>query len=149
MARIRSDSGEPLARLVPRWCGTLLLALGVLTLPWTAGLAVMLPSSERSAHYDISWTGFDLLLCGLLLHTGWSIARHRPGGELSAAMTGTLLVVDAWFDVLSAPDAAQLLTASAMALLVELPLAALCLWIAAHRGSAFLQRERRAPQGEP
>ncbi len=132
---------------MPRWCSTLLLVLGVLTLPWTAGLAMVLPSSERSAHYDVSWTGFDLLLCALLLRTGWSTSRRRADGGLSAAMTGTLLVVDAWFDVLSAPDTPQFLTALAMALVVELPLAAMCMWIAVH--SDPLRSRERKPEKNP
>lgn len=127
--------------LIPRWCSALLMALGALTLPWTAGLAVVLPSSERSAHYDVSWTGFDLMLCALLLYTGWNTLRRREQSELSAAMTGTLLIVDAWFDVLGAPDTTQFLTALAMALLVELPLAIFCFWIARHVDAARVRRE--------
>jgi hypothetical protein len=127
--------------VIPRWCGIFLLVLGVLTLPWTAGLAVTLPSSERSAHYDVSWTGFDLMLCALLLRTGWTAMRRREQSELSAAMTGTLLVIDAWFDVLGAPDTTQFLVALAMALCVELPLAGFCFWMAKHVDTARLRRE--------
>lgn len=132
----------PLApRVVPRWCGLLLLILGLLTLPWIAGIAITLPSSERSAHYDVSWAGFDVLLCVLLLRTGWLAVRRREQSELTAAMAGTLLIVDAWFDVLSAPDTAQFLIALAMAVLVELPLAGLCLWIATRVDAARRRRE--------
>ncbi|MBS2963166.1 hypothetical protein KGA66_08925 [Actinocrinis puniceicyclus] len=129
------------AKTVPRWCGVLLLVLGMLTLPWIAGLAVVLPSSARSAHYDVSWAGFDLLLCVMLLRTGWSALRRREQSELTAAMAGTLLIVDAWFDVLSAPDTAQFLVALAMAVFVELPLAALCLWLSGRVDAARRRRE--------
>lgn len=125
---------------VPRWCGVLLLVLGLLTVPWIAGLAVVLPSTERSAHYDVSWVGFDVLLCALLLRTGWDALRRNEQSELTAAMAGTMLVVDAWFDVLSASDTAQFVIALAMALCVELPLAGLCLWIS---GRVSAQRRRR------
>lgn len=128
-------------RVVPRWCGVLLVVLGLLTLPWIAGLAVVLPSSERSAHYDVSWVGFDVLLCALLLRTGWLALRRREQSEVTAAMAGTLLIVDAWFDVLSAPDTKQFLIALAMALLVELPLAGVCLWICARVEIARRRRE--------
>jgi hypothetical protein len=127
--------------VIPRWCGVFLLVLGVLTLPWTAGLAVTLPSSERGAHYHVSWTGFDLMLCALLLRTGWTAMRQREQSELSAAMTGTLLIIDAWFDVLGAPDAAQFIVALVMALCVELPLAGFCFWMARHVDTARLRRE--------
>lgn len=128
-------------RVVPRWCGVLLVVLGLLTLPWIAGLALVLPSSERSAHYDVSWVGFDVLLCVLLLRTGWLALRRREQSEVTAAMAGTLLIVDAWFDVLSAPDTAEFLIALAMAVLVELPLAGVCLWICARVEIARRRRE--------
>jgi len=128
------------ATVVPRWCGMLLLVLGMFTLPWIAGLAVVLPSSEKSAHYDLSWAGFDLLLCVLLLRTGWDALKRREQSELTAAMAGTLLIVDAWFDVLSAPDTGKFLIALAMAACVELPLAGLCLWIC---GRVNAERRRR------
>jgi hypothetical protein len=127
--------------VVPRWCGTLLVVLGLLTLPWIAGLAVVLPSSERSAHYDVAWVGFDVLLCILLLRTGWFALRRKEQSEVTAAMAGTLLIVDAWFDMLSAPDTGQFLLALAMAVLVELPLAAMCLWICGRVEVARRQRE--------
>jgi hypothetical protein len=136
------EQGPRLApRVVPRWCGVLLMVLGLLTLPWIAGLALVLPSSERSAHYDVSWVGFDVLLCVLLLRTGWLALRRREQSEVTAAMAGTLLIVDAWFDVLSAPDTAQFLIALAMAVLVELPLAGVCLWICARVEIARRRRE--------
>ena len=128
-------------RLLPTWTGWVLLALGVLTLPWIAGLAVELPSRSEAAHYDVSWTGFDVLLCLLLLRTGWSALHDLEHVEITAAMTGSLLIVDAWFDVMSAPDTTQFLIALAMAVLVELPLACFCLWIA---GRVDFERRRRS-----
>lgn len=142
MALTQSEQTPPLApKVVPRWCGVLLVVLGLLTLPWIAGLAVVLPSSSRAAHYDVSWAGFDLLLCALLLRTGWSALRRREQSELTAAMAGTLLIVDAWFDVLGAPDTGQFLIALAMAVFVELPLAGLCLWISGRVDAARRRRE--------
>jgi len=132
------------ARVVPRWCGWLLLALGLLSLPWIAALAAVLPSTSQSAHYDVAWAGFDLLLCGSLLRTGWAALHGREQSEVSAAMTGTLLVVDAWFDVLSASHTLEFVTALAMAVCVELPLAALCLWIAGRVDADRTRRERLA-----
>ncbi|HEV2637979.1 MAG TPA: hypothetical protein VGX23_22715 [Actinocrinis sp.] len=128
-------------RLLPKWTGWLLLVLGFLTLPWIGGLAVELPSRSEAAHYDVSWTGFDVLLCLLLLRTGWSAVRDLEHVELTAAMTGALLIVDAWFDVMSAPDTKQFLIALGMAVCVELPLAVFCLWIA---GRVEFERKRRS-----
>lgn len=142
MSESQPEQIPPLpAKAVPRWCGLLLVCLGLLTPPWIAGLAVVLPSDAHSAHYDVSWTGFDILLCILLLRTGWSALRRREQSELTAAMAGTMLIVDAWFDVLGAPDTTQFLIALAMAIFVELPLAALCLWISGRVDAARRRRE--------
>jgi hypothetical protein len=129
-------------RAVPRWCGWLLVALGLLTLPWIAAIAAFLPSTSQDAHYDVSWAGFDVLLCALLLRTGWTALKGREQSELTAAMTGTLLLVDAWFDTLSASHTLEFVTALAMAVFVELPLAGLCLWIVARVDAERARRER-------
>lgn len=128
-------------RVVPRWAGWLVIAAGVVMLPWIAGLSFVLPTSHEAAHYDASWIGFDLGLCAMLLRTGWLAQKGREHIELSAAMTGTLLLVDAWFDVVTADSRSELTLALALALFGELPLAAFFLWIA---GRVEYRRQRRA-----
>jgi hypothetical protein len=127
-------------RNVPHWTGWLLLALGVFTLPWTANLAIDLPDKSEAAHYNASWVGFDLLLCALLIRTGWSLLRHRAYVEVTAAMTAVMLFIDAWFDVLSAPTAKEFAVALALALCVEVPLGVFCLWVSVR---AEYERRRR------
>jgi hypothetical protein len=128
-------------RVVPRWLGWLIIAGGVIMLPWIAGLTFILPTRHEAAHYSASWIGFDIALCGMLLRTGWLAQKGREHIELSAAITGTLLVVDAWFDVVTADSPRELTTALALALLAELPMAIFFLWIA---GRVEFRRERRA-----
>ena len=127
-------------RNVPHWTGWLLLALGVFTLPWTANLAVDLPDKSEAAHYDASWVGFDLLLCALLVRTGWSLLRQRAYVEVTAAMTAVMLFIDAWFDVLSAPTPKDFAVALALALCAEVPLGVFCLWVSVR---AEYERRRR------
>jgi hypothetical protein len=127
--------------LVPRWCGVLLILLGLCTVPWIAGLAVSLPNRVQTDHYAFSWAGFDVLLASLLLWTGWGAVRNREEIGVSAAVTAGLLVVDAWFDVTSASSAGQFVAALAMAVFGELPLAGFCLWLSGRAESA---RRRRA-----
>lgn len=50
-----------------------------------------------------------------------------------AAIATTLLVVDAWFDVLNAATSRDLLAAAVTAIVVELPLAYVC-WQLAREG---------------
>ena len=64
-----------------------------------------------------------------------SARRHSE----TATATATMLVVDAWFDVMTSPRPRDLLAAVAMALLVELPLAGVCVWLAVS-GQSLLER---------
>jgi hypothetical protein len=129
--------------LVPRWCGVVLIVLGLMTVPWIAGLAVSLPNRVQTDHYAFSWAGFDVLLASLLLWTGWRAVRNREDIGVSAAVTGGLLVVDAWFDVTGAASTMQFVAALAMALFVELPLACFCLWLSGRAESARRRRTAR------
>ncbi|MGH3378644.1 MAG: hypothetical protein ACRDP6_28355 [Actinoallomurus sp.] len=128
-------------RVVPRWVGWLVVGAGVILLPWVAGLVFILPTRHEAAHYGASWIGFDLALSGMLVRTGWLAQKGREHIELSAAMTGTLLLVDAWFDVVTADSHRELAFALLLAFVGEIPLAAFCLWIA---GRVEFRRQRRA-----
>jgi hypothetical protein len=128
-------------RVVPRWLGWLIIVGGVIMLPWIAGLSLVLPTRHETAHYSASWIGFDLFLCLMLLRTGWLAQKGREHIELSAAITGTLLVVDAWFDVVTADTPREVVIALVLALAAELPMAVFFLWIA---GRVEFRRARRA-----
>jgi hypothetical protein len=128
-------------RIVPRWVGLIMIVAGALLLPWVAGLAFVLPTRHEAAHYGASWIGFDIALCGMLLRTGWLGQKGREHIELSAAITGTLLLVDAWFDTVTADDRHELTVALVLAIGGEIPLAIFCLWIA---GRVEFRRQRRA-----
>jgi hypothetical protein len=119
--------------------GWLFAGLAALMVPWTAYVFVALPPSQRAAHYDLAWGGFDAALLGLIAATAYAAVRHSRWLPVAAAATATLLVVDAWFDVVTAPHRRELWAAMAMAVLVELPLAAVCGWLAV-RGQALLER---------
>ena len=93
-------------------------------------LVATLPSEHRAAHWDVAWAGFDIALALLLLAVAGAARRRSSWFEGAATAAATLLFVDAWFDVLTSSTQSQLLVAIAEALLVELPLAGLCLLLA-------------------
>jgi len=101
----------------------------LLLVPWTIGLAHELPCRYVSAHWGITWAGFDTALAVSLALTGVAVLRREAWLDRAAVATATLLAADAWFDVLTAGSAAAVALASAEALAVELPVAALCLWV--------------------
>lgn len=115
-----------------RWAGTLFAVCAVVLLPWIVVLAVTLPSRQLSPHYALAWSGFDVMEFVALALTAGSALRRSPYLATVAPWSAALLVADAWFDVMTSPTGPDRLEAIAMALLIELPLAATCLWLA-HR----------------
>jgi hypothetical protein len=111
-------------------------------IPWVFVLAAWLPATTTASHWSLAWTGFDaaeglgLLVTGLLLHRG------DPRRSLTAAVTATLLVVDAWFDNCTAAPGFDQVTAIAMAAVAEIPLAVVCAVVA---WRAFPTTESRRP----
>ncbi|MEU5613269.1 hypothetical protein ACI2L4_06945 [Streptomyces sparsogenes] len=103
-----------------------LLGSGAALLPWLVVLATTLPPTARVGHWNAAWAGLDALEALGLLTTG--LLRRRGDGRhrLTAAATCALLVVDAWFDTVTAAPGAELCAALAMAVCAELPLAAVC-----------------------
>jgi hypothetical protein len=102
------------------------LGAGLILLPWTAWLVLSLPSSQTAHHWDLAWAGFDAALAAALVAAGVAAARGSAFAPPAAIVAGTLLASDAWFDLLTSRGPAELATAAAEALLIELPLAYLC-----------------------
>jgi hypothetical protein len=131
---------------LPPWIAPAFLLCALLLLPWAAFLIVTLPRNYSANHWRVAWGGFDLGLGTAMVATAIAVARRSPFAEVAAAVTGTLLVCDAWFDVLTARTTSEIVQAGLEALLIELPLAALCFWMATNLARAvevarpFLQR---------
>ena len=125
-------SGEPRRPPFERWLGLLFVLLASALVPWTVYLAIELPRRAVSRHYDLAWVGFDVALVLVLAATAWSAMRRSRYLALTATSAATLLVVDAWFDVVTSPSVREEAMALVLAVLVELPLAALCIWWALH-----------------
>ena len=84
-----------------RWVPPLLALTALLLVPWTICLATTLPSHEVAEHWDVAWAGFDVMLAAALLATALSAWHGGRFLQACAACAGTLLVVDAWFDLLT------------------------------------------------
>jgi hypothetical protein len=116
--------------LVPPWIALAFLLCAVVLVPWTVLIFVTLPRHYGANHWWLAWGGFDVALGISLAATAVATLRRSPFGEIAAAVTGTLLVCDAWFDVLTSRGTSDVAQAVASALLIELPLAFICFWIA-------------------
>ena len=124
---------------VVRLTGPLFAVLSLLLVPWIVFIAVALPSRQLSPNYDIAWAGFDLFLFVGLAATAYCALRRSRWLPIAAAATAAMLIVDAWFDVLTSHAGRDLVAAIAFALIVELPLSALC-WFVAHQGEKFSEK---------
>lgn len=140
-------SGGDALRSVPIWVAPLFAVLGVATVPWTVYLSMTLPQHARITTYRTAWVGFDVILVIALLATAHAAWRGHWGVGLVASATATLLVVDAWFDVTTS-SSVEFVSAMLSAVLVELPLALLCTWIALHV-DRFVNRRLRQLAGSP
>ncbi|MFE7117267.1 hypothetical protein ACFU99_17835 [Streptomyces sp. NPDC057654] len=112
----------------PRRLGYALVACGLALLPWLCVLAT-------AAHRPAVWVGLDALEALSLIGTGVLTVRRDRHRGAAAGATAMLLVADAWFDVMTAAVGPAFTIALAMALLVELPLAALCVVLAVRASS--------------
>jgi hypothetical protein len=112
------------------WVVPLFALAGIVLVPWIVFLVQRLPSTHASAHWDIAWAGFDVGLALVLLGVATAAWRRSLWLEGAATAAAALLAVDAWFDILTAANHVELGVAIAEALLVELPLAVLCLLLA-------------------
>ena len=115
----------------------LFTAFGVAILPWTIWLSVSLKPHHETNHWDLAWSGFDTGLALAFLLTALAAWRRSPWVGACAAATGTLLVTDAWFDIVLESHSDEVRNAVMLALFAELPIAALCFWIA-YRTERFL-----------
>lgn len=120
---------EPVRIPLPRWIVVVLGAMAACLIPWILYLTFTLPSRHVTFHYDLAWVGFDIGLTASFVATAWAVLRGSPRLVPLAAVTGTMLVCDAWFDVVTSHGGHDLAQALLSAGLAELPLAALCAFI--------------------
>jgi hypothetical protein len=112
-----------------RWVTLLLGLVAIGLVPWTLYLTFVLPSRHLTFHYDLAWVGFDVALACAFAATTLAAIRRSHWLVPFAAVTGTMLVCDAWFDIVTSQSGGEMWEAVAEAVLGELPLAALCAFI--------------------
>jgi hypothetical protein len=118
---------------------------GLVLIPWTVWLTFSLPTHHESDNWRTVWAGFDIALATSLLATGICALRRSPLLPVAASVAGALLCVDAWFDITLEAGGPHLVAAVIEAVLVELPLAAICFWVAHDAEHAVEHALRRLP----
>jgi hypothetical protein len=130
---------KPNSLHVPRWFAFAVAAGAVLFVPWIVYLAVELPTRVRTSHYDLMWVGFDVAMWTVLVGLAVAAVRRSTWTEPLAVCAATFLVLDAWFDIITAESREDLMWAVLSAVFLELPGAAVCAWIA-HNAEVIRRR---------
>jgi len=115
---------------LPRWLGPLAVCCVIGIVPWIVFLSLTLPGRQRAVDYDIAWVGFDSAMGVVLAVLAYCALRRKPATGPIAAVAATMLVIDAWFDIVTTDEGRQLAFAIAAAVVAELPLAVICAWVA-------------------
>ncbi len=132
--RLAALEGGPMARTARlrrerRLFMGLVLAAAIFLIPWTVLLAVTLPRNYKTAHWNLAWVGFDVALIVFLGLSAWAAWRRRHVLVFTAVVTATLLVTDAWFDIVTA-SRSDVWVSVATGLLGNVPMAALFVLVA-------------------
>ncbi|HEY3921372.1 MAG TPA: hypothetical protein VGL76_04590 [Gaiellaceae bacterium] len=130
MTTIETDQSDRVTWKAARWVAPFFAAAAIALVPWIVVLATRLPATHAAPHWNVTWAGFDVVLTLLLIAVAAAAWRRSPWLEGAATAAAALLLVDAWFDVTTASPGVELAASLAEALLVELPIAILCLLLA-------------------
>lgn len=117
---------------IPTWAGALYFILCLVLVPWTIHLSYALPTRHLSEHWDLSWGGLDVGIMVALLLTAALAFKKSKWVTIPATTVGTLLIVDAWFDILSSRRGLELNEAILMAVFFEVPIALMSFLLAYH-----------------
>lgn len=100
-----------------------LLACCAGLVPWIVYLAFSMPTGYRAEAWSAAWVGFDLLLLAALVGTVTAALLGRQLVVLLAVVSATLLLCDAWFDIVLDWGSSDVWGSVASAAFLELPLA--------------------------
>lgn len=119
----RPEAAEP----SPRWVGAFLAVCAVLFVPYILALTFTVPVRDRAA-----WVGLDVMELLAIALTAWFAWSRSTWVVISSSVAATLVVTDAWFDIVTSHSGMRRVLAIVEAVVLELPFAAFCLWIARH-----------------
>src|SRR5262249_11425461 len=97
---------------------------------WIGYLAVALPHFYRTGSWRGAWVGLDVAELLAFAAVGWAAWRRRQLLIIALIVLATLLICDAWFDVVLDLHTSGFWESVASALVVELPLALLAIVMA-------------------
>ena len=125
MGAMRSRLTQPVGG-APAWTIALLACAAVALVPWSVALTTRLPAHHVVRHWDVAWAGFDVGMAVVLAATVAAALRGSAWLAGLAMAAAAMLFCDAWFDVVTSASEVDFWVALASAVVVELPLAVVC-----------------------
>ena len=130
---VNLDQVPGMTKGAPRFRAVFLRVVLIATLvliPWIVFLGARLPKRYAAENWDLVWAIFDVGLLIALGLTAWGVWKRRQLVIVTSIISGTLLLCDAWFDIMTSHPGRDQLVSVASALLGELPLAVLMFYTA-------------------
>jgi hypothetical protein len=126
------QEGTPPPAATWRWYAVIAATVGacVFMVIWITVLALTLPAFYHTGNWRGAWVGFDIAELAMFAATGWAAWRRRQILIICLIVLATLLLCDAWFDVVLDVRTGGFLPSLLSALLVEVPLAVLAILLA-------------------
>ena len=115
-------------RLLPRWVVAFFVGGALVLIPWIVLMFTVPQAVNVPRHWQLVWGGFDCFLVLGFAVTAFRLITRSPRGAVTAAMTGTMLLIDAWFDVLTTHRGGQIVSIL-MAVFAEIPCALICFYV--------------------
>lgn len=112
-----------------RWLPIALTIAALTLVPSLVVVLAVVPAVQTAHHLRVAWTGLDVFEVLALASTGFALQRRPAIAVIPATITGTLLLCDAWLNIIPSAGAAR--SEGIVLAFVELPLAALSFWVAA------------------
>jgi hypothetical protein len=109
--------------------------------PWSIVLWQSLPYDHLANHWNLAWSGFDFGLIVSLGLTAFLGLRKSGWVIIPASSAGILLLIDAWFDCLTAKQGGEYIVSLTTAAYIEIPMAALAFWIAYSAGKHYIKKK--------
>jgi hypothetical protein len=131
---VRLDLGA--GRIIPRWAVAFFLGGAVVLIPWIVLMFTVPREVNVPPHWVLVWGGFDCFLVLGFAVTAFRLMTRSPRGAVTSAMTGTMLLIDAWFDVLTTHRGGQFVSIL-MAVFAEIPCALICFYVSRRIVSLF------------
>jgi len=141
MPKSRNYQQKNIHSFLPRGLLKFFAVAAFLLVPWSIILWQSLPSDHLDRRWNLAWTGFDIALIFSLGLTALLGLKKSGWVIIPASMAGALLLMDAWFDCLTAKQGWEYIASLSLASFIEIPMAVMAIWIAYCAGRHYIKKK--------